>query len=112
LRRLQHPRLAEQRSLFRLQQQRDENGRLPAKALGDALQKLRQLEKGARQSTVAGLSVGPETDLKGLLSFAEDPTGRGWTSLGPRNFGGRTRSILLHPTNSQSFWVGSVGGGI
>lgn len=35
-----------------------------------------------------------------------------WTSLGPGNVGGRIRSILVHPSNSQILYVGSVSGGV
>ncbi|MEP6922084.1 MAG: Ig-like domain-containing protein [bacterium] len=36
----------------------------------------------------------------------------GWTWLGPGNIGGRIRSIIVHPTDPQTLWVGSVGGGV
>ena len=35
-----------------------------------------------------------------------------WEWLGPGNIGGRTRSILIHPTNPSTIWVGGVGGGV
>lgn len=35
-----------------------------------------------------------------------------WTSLGPGNIGGRIRSIVVHPEEPDTMWVGSVGGGI
>src|SRR5690348_14966053 len=35
-----------------------------------------------------------------------------WEWLGPGNIGGRTRSILIHPTQPGTIWVGSVGGGV
>ncbi|MBA5800320.1 WD40/YVTN/BNR-like repeat-containing protein [Rhizobium changzhiense] len=35
-----------------------------------------------------------------------------WKPLGPGNIGGRTRTILIHPTNLDTIWAGSVGGGI
>lgn len=35
-----------------------------------------------------------------------------WTWLGPGNVGGRIRSILIHPTNPSTMWIGAVGGGI
>jgi hypothetical protein len=36
----------------------------------------------------------------------------GWTWLGPGNIGGRSRSILIHPTNTSVMWCGGVGGGV
>jgi photosystem II stability/assembly factor-like uncharacterized protein len=35
-----------------------------------------------------------------------------WTWLGPRNLGGPTPAIVVHPTNPSILWAGSVGGGI
>ena len=35
-----------------------------------------------------------------------------WEWLGPGNIGGRTRSIVLHPTQAGTIWVGGVGGGV
>src|SRR3974390_1019774 len=32
--------------------------------------------------------------------------------LGPGNIGGRTRSIVIHPTQPGTMWVGGVGGGV
>ncbi|HET6671461.1 MAG TPA: Ig-like domain-containing protein [Pyrinomonadaceae bacterium] len=41
---------------------------------------------------------------------AINPTG--WQWLGPGNIGGRVRSIIIHPNDSQTIWLGSVSGGI
>src|SRR5262249_52310525 len=35
-----------------------------------------------------------------------------WTWLGPANVGGRIRSIIIHPTQTNTMWIGSVSGGI
>ncbi|NOX89474.1 MAG: T9SS type A sorting domain-containing protein [Calditrichaeota bacterium] len=35
-----------------------------------------------------------------------------WVERGPGNFGGRTRSIVVHPNDSNTWWAGAVGGGI
>jgi hypothetical protein len=35
-----------------------------------------------------------------------------WEWLGPGNIGGRTRSIVIHPTQPGTMWVGGVGGGV
>lgn len=35
-----------------------------------------------------------------------------WEWLGPGNVGGRIRSILIHPTNTNTMWIGGVSGGI
>ena len=34
-----------------------------------------------------------------------------WTPMGPGNVGGRTRSILIHPTTPNIMWAGAVAGG-
>lgn len=36
----------------------------------------------------------------------------GWVERGPANIGGRTRSLLVDPTNRNRLWAGAVGGGI
>ena len=35
-----------------------------------------------------------------------------WTERGPGNFGGRTRAIVVDPTDQETWLVGAVGGGI
>ncbi len=35
-----------------------------------------------------------------------------WVERGPGNFGGRTRSVVVHPNDANTWWAGSVGGGI
>jgi hypothetical protein len=35
-----------------------------------------------------------------------------WQEHGPTNVGGRTRSLVVDPTNTQRMWAGSVGGGV
>jgi photosystem II stability/assembly factor-like uncharacterized protein len=35
-----------------------------------------------------------------------------WVERGPGNFGGRSRSLVVHPGNDNIWWVGAVGGGI
>ena len=35
-----------------------------------------------------------------------------WTQLGPGNIGGRVRAIVVHPTDPNIVYIGSVGGGV
>ncbi len=35
-----------------------------------------------------------------------------WQEKGPGNVGGRTRSIVVHPDDENTWWAGAVGGGI
>lgn len=37
---------------------------------------------------------------------------RNWTQLGPGNFGGRTRSLVIDPRNPDTMYAGSVTGGV
>lgn len=35
-----------------------------------------------------------------------------WTELGPNNVGGRTRALLIHPTNPSVMYAAGVSGGV
>jgi len=109
---LQHPDLPRQRAKFRLLQEQDENGQIPEDAGRIELQELQQLRKGIERSTVAGIPVGSQVDPRRLFLFGGGIDKSKWTSLGPGNIGGRTRSIVLDPKDPLRFWVGSVGGGV
>ena len=50
-------------------------------------------------------SLNPTDTVAGIT-----PTG--WQWLGPGNIGGRVRSIIIHPNDPQTLWLGSVSGGI
>jgi len=45
-------------------------------------------------------------------SFAETVTNGEFEALGPKNIGGRTLAIAFHPTESETIFVGSAGGGL
>ncbi|MBI5029802.1 MAG: hypothetical protein HZB51_04690 [Chloroflexi bacterium] len=80
---------------FRKLQEQDENGNIPEDGLIRAMEQAAQLRQtSARQPSSGGISSGK------------------WTWLGPGNIGGRIRAILIHPTNTNTMWVGSVSGGI
>jgi len=89
---------------FRQLQLQDENGKIPADGIeiGRRQVALMRSEQN-RQAVAAGES--PDKEIAGI-----DPGS--WTPLGPGNIGGRIRSIVFDPTNENSMWVGSVGGGI
>jgi len=84
-----------QYDLWRLQRWLDEDGNPPAR---DALHR-------ARVEAKANADFWDMTDGGGIGRF-------GWTELGPDNIGGRTRSLVIHPTITSRMWAGSVGGGI
>ena len=81
---------------FRNLQLQDENGVIPAGALLAASQQVRQMRaaSAANPPPAAGLAPG------------------GWQWIGPGNIGGRVRSIVIHPTEPNRMWAGSVSGGI
>jgi hypothetical protein len=35
-----------------------------------------------------------------------------WVNRGPQNVGGRTRALLIHPTDTNTMWAGAVTGGV
>lgn len=41
-----------------------------------------------------------------------DLNGNAWTPLGPGNIGGRTRNLVIHPTNFSTMYAGGVSGGV
>lgn len=75
----------------------DESGEIPANALTRAFSQ--------RQANLARQSRDPLVDGAGL-----DPAE--WVFRGPANIGGRTRSIVIHPTQPETLWAGSVSGGV
>jgi outer membrane protein assembly factor BamB/subtilisin family serine protease len=79
---------------FRRLSQQDENGFVPPDGLLKAARHVQLMQASTVSASAAGLAPGA------------------WTWLGPGNIGGRIRSILIHPTNPNLMWVGSVSGGI
>jgi len=114
IRRLNVPDLPRARQAFRAAQARNDDGRIPPGALGAALRELRTMRaRPARQRRVAGLPTERTVEPRGLIATSlAGLTQDRWEWLGPGNIGGRTRSILVHPTQQLSIWAGSVGGGI
>ncbi|MGC0398125.1 photosystem II stability/assembly factor-like uncharacterized protein [Streptomyces sp. SAI-126] len=115
LRRLNHPDLPNARRLFRLEQERGDDGTVPANAQGTALDRMRArlgiAEPPAAQT--AGVPTGPAAE-----GFAAGPTPTAgmqltqWEWLGPGNIGGRTRGIVIHPEDPLRMWAASAGGGV
>ena len=116
VRRLDYPDLARVREAFRRRQSLDDDGRLPADALPNALRQLDSSRaRGAAPPQVAGVPTGrgvtPEALVAPLAGLGPGAAA-GWVSLGPGNIGGRTRSIVVNPKNAKTLWAGSVGGGV
>lgn len=114
VRRLNYPDMPRARQAFRAAQARNDDGRIPPNALGKALKELRALRaKPVRKPRVAGLPAQGTVQPRALIAAPTAGLGQArWQWLGPGNIGGRTRSILVHPTDPRKMWAGSVGGGI
>ncbi|HWW03458.1 MAG TPA: LamG-like jellyroll fold domain-containing protein [Candidatus Acidoferrum sp.] len=75
--------------------------------LADAWQQARQMKYDPNAWPGAAL---PKTGGPGPLVATLNTNN--WEWLGPGNIGGRTRSIVIHPTQPGTMWVGGVGGGV
>lgn len=100
---------------FRHLQMQDEHGYIPPDGLEKARQhvKLMKLEQQKRlkaQQQQQQSAQGGQDSQVGILAAGVQPDS--WTWLGPGNVGGRIRSIVIDPRNTNNMWVGSVGGGI
>lgn len=110
---VEHPDLPWKRVEFRLLQERDENGNIPPDALPKAIRQLDSFRARAFKFSVAGV---PVRSADSQRAFLLPPTAgidrMHWRTLGPGNVGGRIRSIVIHPTQPDTMWAGSVGGGV
>lgn len=110
---LEYQNFALLREDFRHLQERDENGAIPQNALLNACYQMDSLRtRGVVKEKVAGLPIGKQVGPLIPPVAGLHPDNTGWTDLGPGNIGGRTRSIIVHPSNPDTMWAGSVGGGV
>lgn len=101
--RLELPDLPMARSHYLTLRHRNADGGLPGpKDLWQAHEDARALRAATPEGTVAGIAAGP----------AAAPAPATWAERGPGNIGGRTRSLVPHPTAPGILYAGSVGGGI
>jgi hypothetical protein len=117
VRRADYPDMPRARQAFRLQQERDDAGRVRRNGLSIALSELDSARaRAAQQRTlVAGIPVGRDVAPRSLIApptAGLNPDNTGWIPLGPGNIGGRVRSLAVHPGNPNTLWAASVGGGI
>ena len=82
---------------FRKLQMMDENGYIPPDGLVRANSQIQQM--------LAAQNADIDSNAAGIAPGA-------WSWLGPGNIGGRVRAIVIHPTNPNILWAGSVSGGI
>jgi hypothetical protein len=114
LRRLEYPDMPRAREVYRLVQGRDERGRFPEQPQLTALRQLDSM-RVRQAAAVAGVPTGRDVAPRALGMRPAPTSGlasAGWTPLGPGNVGGRTRSILFHPTQPDTIWAASAGGGV
>ncbi len=96
----------------------DDYGQIPRNARANALRQLdgaraRAVDKPTIAGIPSGSRVAPETLLHGpVLAEAAGVAPTSWQAIGPGNIGGRTRAIVVNPTNPDTIWVGSAGGGV
>jgi hypothetical protein len=89
---------------FRHMQMRDESGTVKPDGLIIANQQRQEILE-IQEETIRSLGLSEMPPIAGVYSYR-------WTPIGPGNIGGRVRSILIHPTDTNKMWAGSVAGGI
>ena len=72
---------------------------------------LRRMEGMPRYSSASGTVLPPRArDGKALATGASSLNG--WAPLGPGNIGGRTRGLVIHPTDPRTMYAAGVAGGV
>lgn len=88
----QHPKNPRDRAKERFLKKAGKDGEIPMDAMIKAKEHIDQMAARQQASKDAGIWS--------------------WSGLGPGTTGGRIRSILIHPTETNRMWIGSVSGGI
>ncbi|HEX2909755.1 MAG TPA: proprotein convertase P-domain-containing protein [Chloroflexia bacterium] len=79
---------------------RDEKGEIPASGLTQALEHVKAMPKASSPSG------------SGFQPASAGVYPGGWSWLGPANLGGRVRTLVIHPANSNIMWAGAAAGGV
>jgi hypothetical protein len=99
-----HPEAADRRYAMKRDGSSD-----PRHAYAEARQRM---ESMPRYSTVADRIAGGPRQRIGVETTSSDTPIGTWTFLGPGNIGGRTRALLIDPTNPGVMIAGAVSGGV
>ncbi len=76
---------------------KDSNGNIPVNGISQGI--------AQRDSYLAQQRVNERYPAGVIANFV-------WESRGPENVGGRTRSIVIHPTQTNIMWAAAAGGGV
>lgn len=111
--RLEFPDLPTARGLFRLKQERGDDGVVRPHGLGAAYAQTESMLSREAPPMTAGVPTGPNGRPR---RAGPAPTAgmrlANWVWLGPGNIGGRTRGIVIDPADPDSMWAVSAGGGV
>jgi photosystem II stability/assembly factor-like uncharacterized protein len=92
---------------------KDEKGEIKEGSRMKAIEQVHDMCKKVKKGTVAGVPVGPlqpQNLVPNVAGIGKDH--HGWEALGPSNVGGRTRALVVHPTNPNIMYAGAAAGGI
>jgi photosystem II stability/assembly factor-like uncharacterized protein len=116
LRSLTYPDRPALRAEFRSQQQLGDDGaEPPPRAVETAVNELHIAVGRNAAPQTAGVPTRSIEATPGGGAEAEAAAGlsaAGWEWLGPANIGGRTRGIVIHPSEPSRMWAASAGGGL
>ena len=98
---------------FRVLQQRSEDGKVPHNALMNAWQQKQAMPYDPKPwENLRRIIPEEATEKHGVAPRTAGIEPTAWSWIGPGNVGGRVRSVLIHPTDTDTLWAGSVSGGI
>lgn len=86
-----------------MERRADDEGRVR----GGLLRRAREM----KQARMDALGISREREPDGVVSGPAGP-GNNWLSVGPRNINGRIKCLAVHPTDGQTVYAGSAGGGV
>lgn len=117
LQKLETPSRPGARMQYELDSLRDDQGEIEKESILKALDQLQEMrmDSASLSHEVAGMPSGTavfsvDARIMALAGLSADNTG--WTALGPGNIGGRTRAIVIDPTNTNRIYASGVGGGV